>query len=77
MLQLSPHPCGGQRVPARWHWPCCPPGRPRGDGRCPAGAVGFRTRAAAPYRLRIVGNLGALSQYSRREAPFWTRIFRG
>ncbi|BFO56711.1 TRAP transporter substrate-binding protein [Acidovorax sacchari] len=29
--------------------------------------------AAAPYRLRIVGNLGALSQYSRREAPFWTR----
>ncbi|MGY8528391.1 TRAP transporter substrate-binding protein [Paracidovorax citrulli] len=30
-------------------------------------------RAAAPYRLRIVGNLGALSQYSRREAPFWTQ----
>ncbi|CAM3355218.1 TRAP transporter substrate-binding protein [Paracidovorax anthurii] len=28
---------------------------------------------AASYRLRIVGNLGGLSQYSQREAPFWTQ----
>ncbi|MBY0408710.1 MAG: ABC transporter substrate-binding protein, partial [Burkholderiaceae bacterium] len=29
--------------------------------------------AAAPYRLRIVGGLGAISQYTRQEEPFWTQ----
>ncbi|MDP1534234.1 MAG: hypothetical protein Q8L92_11715, partial [Rubrivivax sp.] len=35
------------------------------------------TPAASPVdasqRLRIVGGLGSLSQYTRHEAPFWTR----
>lgn len=29
--------------------------------------------AAVPYRLRIVGGLGAISQYTRQEEPFWTQ----
>lgn len=33
----------------------------------PAGA------AAPPLRLRIVGGLGSLNQYTRHEAPFWTQ----
>ncbi|GKS88357.1 TRAP transporter substrate-binding protein [Acidovorax sp. SUPP2539] len=27
----------------------------------------------APFMLRVVGSLGALSQYTQREAPFWTQ----
>ncbi|AVS75183.1 TRAP transporter substrate-binding protein [Paracidovorax cattleyae] len=44
-----------------------------GPSASPAASPASAPGAAAPYRLRIVGNLGALSQYSRREAPFWTR----
>jgi TRAP-type C4-dicarboxylate transport system substrate-binding protein len=29
--------------------------------------------AGAPIRLRVVGGLGSVSQYTRHEQPFWTR----
>jgi len=31
------------------------------------------TGAQAPFKLRIVGGLGAISQYTRQEEPFWTQ----
>lgn len=44
----------------------------RSDARAAARESASRP-TDAPYRVRIVGNLGALSQYGRREAPFWTQ----
>ena len=32
-----------------------------------------QTPASAPYKLRVVGGLAALSQFTRWEEPFWTR----
>ena len=31
------------------------------------------TGAVVPYRLRIVGGLAGISQYTRQEEPFWTK----
>ena len=31
------------------------------------------TAAAAPYKLRIVGGLAGINQYTRQEEPFWTK----
>ncbi len=50
-----------------------PPASPPPDVRASAPEQGASRAAGATYRLRIVGNLGALSQYSRREAPFWAQ----
>lgn len=32
-----------------------------------------QTAAAAPYKLRVVGGLAAVSQFTRWEEPFWTQ----
>ncbi|WP_220432905.1 hypothetical protein, partial [Raoultella terrigena] len=50
-----------------------PPAAPRSDARASVPESAVSRAAGATYRLRIVGNLGALSQYSRREAPFWAQ----
>lgn len=36
-------------------------------------AVAQTAAAPAPYKLRVVGGLAALTQYTRWEEPFWTR----
>ena len=38
-------------------------------GALPAAA---QTPAGAPYRIRVVGGLGALNQFTRWEEPFWS-----
>jgi TRAP-type C4-dicarboxylate transport system substrate-binding protein len=38
-------------------------------------ALATLTAAAEPQRLRIVGGLAGVSQYTRHEEPFWTREF--
>lgn len=38
-----------------------------------AAGFGGAARAQGTERLRIVGGLGALNQYSRHEVPFWTQ----
>lgn len=50
-----------------------PSAAPRSQARASAPEPSASRAAGATYRLRIVGNLGALSQYSRREAPFWAQ----
>jgi TRAP-type C4-dicarboxylate transport system substrate-binding protein len=40
------------------------------SGATPASAS---TSLGAPIRLRVVGGLGSVSQYTRHEQPFWTR----
>ncbi|MEI8159089.1 MAG: TRAP transporter substrate-binding protein [Burkholderiales bacterium] len=35
--------------------------------------VSAQTQASAPYRIRVVGGLAALNQFTRWEEPFWTR----
>ena len=45
--------------------------RAAGPASAPAGA------AAEPLRLRIVGGLADVRQYTRHEAPFWTRTLPG
>src|SRR5574337_863277 len=40
-----------------------------------AAAAPATPQAQPPVRLRIVGGLGKLSQYTRHEVPFWTEQF--
>lgn len=42
---------------------------------CDAAAAPTTPQAQPPVRLRIVGGLGKLSQYTRHEVPFWTERF--
>ena len=42
-------------------------------GALPAAAqVSAQSPGAAPYRIRVVGGLGALNQFTRWEEPFWS-----
>lgn len=41
-------------------------------GQAPA-APSAQPEAATGFRLRVVGGLGAVTQYTQLEAPFWTR----
>lgn len=44
---------------------------PAATGQTAAGSS--TPAAAAPYKLRIVGGLGAINQYTRQEEPFWSK----
>ena len=37
-----------------------------------ASPAAAQTSSAAPYRIRVVGGLGALNQFTRWEEPFWS-----
>lgn len=49
---------------------CCgaPPARAQGSAAAPT-----RAQDPAPKRLRIVGGLANINQYTQQEEPFWTR----
>lgn len=57
--------------PAALAQPAAAPGA--GPARSHAGAGVAARPAKAAYRLRIVGGLGGLNQYTRQEEPFWSR----
>jgi TRAP-type C4-dicarboxylate transport system substrate-binding protein len=38
-----------------------------------AQSAAAQTTASAPYRIRVVGGLGALNQFTRWEEPFWSQ----
>lgn len=40
---------------------------------CAIPAAAFGQSAPAPYKLRVVGGLGGLSQFTQWEEPFWTK----
>lgn len=64
-------------------WLCCAPllGAAQSPVPAKASTTGAPTApkgpapapVSAPFMLRVVGSLGALSQYQEREAPFWTQ----
>jgi len=56
---------GGATLPSRWLWACA-------LSLCSLSALP-PAHAQTTERLRIVGGLGALSQYTRHEEPFWTQ----
>ncbi|WP_333908846.1 TRAP transporter substrate-binding protein [Acidovorax sp. GBBC 3334] len=71
--QAASHGPGPVQSPARAGAASAAAAPVRPDGASAAGARPAGAGTGAPYRLRIVGNLGALSQYAKREAPFWTQ----
>lgn len=42
----------------------------------PAAAQTAAAPAAAPYKLRVVGGLAGINQYTRQEEPFWSKELR-